>query len=203
MGLDSYLYLEKSYLDSEISRRFTAEREWRDTHEKGEEIPDDLEFEHLEYPKEIEDIIFGGENGKYIEDAVGKGKNTTVSYSIGYWRKMWPIHEWIVNNCADGVDECQQIYMTKNQVEILGNVCKYRACGLGKFKTKYYDPKMGMSTEKEYELPTDDYHHESWGDPEYEKWYRQELMYTWNLCQRILKTLEVDDAYKVIYQASW
>jgi hypothetical protein len=26
---------------------------------------------------------------------------------IGYWRKAYPIHKWMVDICQDGIDECQ------------------------------------------------------------------------------------------------
>jgi hypothetical protein len=45
---------------------------------------------------------------------------------IAYWRKFNALHGWIVANCANGVDECQEIYLSndsiKNLIEILKEV---------------------------------------------------------------------------------
>lgn len=38
---------------------------------------------------------------------------------IGYWRKANAIHGWFVNECADGVDECQEIPVSREQLERL------------------------------------------------------------------------------------
>jgi hypothetical protein len=32
-----------------------------------------------------------------------------LEVSLGYWRKFGPLHAYIVNTFADGVDECQRI----------------------------------------------------------------------------------------------
>jgi len=36
-----------------------------------------------------------------------------------YWRKANAIHKWFVKNCQGGVDECQQTYVTVEQVQAL------------------------------------------------------------------------------------
>ena len=45
---------------------------------------------------------------------------------VGYWRKFNALHNWIVIHCADGVDECQDIYVDTDKLEelvsILGKV---------------------------------------------------------------------------------
>lgn len=41
-----------------------------------------------------------------IDDGVGEQE-------IGYWRKHPNLHGFIVNEFADGVDECQKIYLTR------------------------------------------------------------------------------------------
>lgn len=38
---------------------------------------------------------------------------------IGYWRKANAIHGWFVRNCAEGVDECQPIAVSREQLEAL------------------------------------------------------------------------------------
>lgn len=37
--------------------------------------------------------------------------------SFAYWRKNWKLHEYIVKEFADGVDECQPIILNRNDLE--------------------------------------------------------------------------------------
>lgn len=47
-----------------------------------------------------------------------------ITEEIMYWRKFNALHNWIVNNCANGVDECQRIYMSNNDLVDLYNTLK-------------------------------------------------------------------------------
>ena len=50
-----------------------------------------------------------------------------VSYvveEVGYWRKANQIHQWFVNNCQDGVDDCRNAYVQREKLEELLNICK-------------------------------------------------------------------------------
>ena len=40
---------------------------------------------------------------------------------IAYWRKANAIHGWFVRNCADGVDECQPIAVSREALNHLRN----------------------------------------------------------------------------------
>ena len=42
-------------------------------------------------------------------DSLWYSSDITLSYNIAYWRKANAIHGWFVAECADGVDESQQI----------------------------------------------------------------------------------------------
>jgi hypothetical protein len=42
-----------------------------------------------------------------------------VSVSVGYWRKANAIHQWFVDNCADGEDNCQPTYVSREKLEEL------------------------------------------------------------------------------------
>jgi hypothetical protein len=54
----------------------------------------------------------------------GEGIGTlSVQVPVGYWRKANQIHNWFVANIGDGVDECQEMSLTReNLTELLG-VC--------------------------------------------------------------------------------
>ena len=46
-----------------------------------------------------------------------------VSFTIGYWRKANAIHGWFVRELADGRDECQRIYVSRDNLETLRAEC--------------------------------------------------------------------------------
>lgn len=48
----------------------------------------------------------------------------TVCVNVAYWRKANSIHAWMVQNLADGKDECQRIYLDHDHINKLINKCK-------------------------------------------------------------------------------
>ena len=42
-----------------------------------------------------------------------------VSDGVAYWRKANAIHKWFVDNCGDGIDECQTMEVSKEKLEEL------------------------------------------------------------------------------------
>jgi hypothetical protein len=60
-----------------------------------------------------------------LEDVIDKTgfAGITVDVPMGYWRKSNMIHHWFVNNLADGVDECQPIYVNRKNLEDLKDLC--------------------------------------------------------------------------------
>lgn len=40
-----------------------------------------------------------------------------------YWRKANAIHEWFVNNCQDGVDDCRDAYVSIQKLKTLRDLC--------------------------------------------------------------------------------
>jgi len=47
----------------------------------------------------------------------------SIDFPMGYWRKSNQIHNWFVENLADGVDECQKIYVNRESLENLRDLC--------------------------------------------------------------------------------
>lgn len=50
-------------------------------------------------------------------------RDGTKFKEIGYWRKANAIHNWFVNTLADGVDECQEIKVTHEDLCKLLDLC--------------------------------------------------------------------------------
>ena len=88
MGLDMYLYAEK-YISS--SNAFKENDP--DMYKAGLEA---VNMNHL--PK-------------------GNFPHLMVKADVAYWRKANAIHGWIIRNCADGVDECQEIVISSDKLK--------------------------------------------------------------------------------------
>ena len=48
----------------------------------------------------------------------------TYVLDMGYWRKFAPLHVYIVNEFADGVDECQRIELEADQLRKIANALR-------------------------------------------------------------------------------
>jgi hypothetical protein len=84
MGLDMYLTGEKFFVPDY--------KTLQDEYEAGKERPSFEEARAL---------------GKPVDDD-GEPVCST-QHELGYWRKFAPLHQYIVETFADGVDECQRI----------------------------------------------------------------------------------------------
>ena len=49
---------------------------------------------------------------------------SVISFKLGYWRKANHIHQWFVDNVQNGVDECQEAYVSQEDLEALKCVCQ-------------------------------------------------------------------------------
>lgn len=47
-----------------------------------------------------------------------------ITEEIAYWRKANAIHKWFVDNCQDGVDDCRETLVLREQLEELVTLCK-------------------------------------------------------------------------------
>lgn len=72
-------------------------------------------YEHKELEESIKKILKPEERAFKISEII---------LELGYWRKANAIHNWFVENCQDGVDECQKTFITKDQLQKLLDVCK-------------------------------------------------------------------------------
>ena len=110
----------------------------------------------------------------------------SVSIPVGYWRKANAIHNWIVENCADGVDECQRIYVSTEKAHQLLNTCK-QVIADPSFAIDLLPPTSGFF----------------FGSTDIDEWYIQDLKHTVNVFEKVLKAKELGQVDSIIYQASW
>ena len=117
--------------------------------------------------------------------------NLNVDYKIGYWRKANHIHKWFVDNCADGKDECQKIWLSKEDLEKLRSVCA---------------EVMQDHSKAEQLLPTCEGFF--FGGTEYDKHYFNDIDKAMKILDACIKFLEEkekaeDYSWRLYYQASW
>lgn len=112
-------------------------------------------------------------------------ESITVSGCAAYWRKANQIHRWFVENCGEGVDECQRIYVSKKKLEELLELCK-----------KVLENK----DEAEDIMPTQDGFF--FGPTEYGEDYFIDLEETVKKLEKILSMPDINEI-QFYYQASW
>jgi hypothetical protein len=124
-------------------------------------------------------VTKGGELVKSIDPA----KISYVVEEVGYWRKVNAIHNWFVHNVQGGVDECQQAYVSHDQLKAL----------LELVETVLADPKLAGEL-----LPTQSGFF--FGSTEYGEYYLEDLENTKAILTAVLADLGDGDIY---YQSSW
>ena len=106
-----------------------------------------------------------------------------VKFETAYWRKSNQIHQWFVDNCQDGVDDCKEYYVGREQIEQLIELCK----------TAVANKDMAPSA-----LPTQDGFF--FGGTEYDEWYYKDLEAT---VEMLGKCLGLPDVWQFTYRSSW
>lgn len=110
-----------------------------------------------------------------------------VSYPVMYWRKANAIHGWFVENCANGIDECQPIYVSREQLVELRDLCK----------AAIEQPAMAGDILP----PTPGFF---FGTYEVDDWYMEDMKHTVQALNHVLDIVPDDDwDWSFIYRASW
>ena len=110
-----------------------------------------------------------------------------IDYPVAYWRKANAIHGWFVNELANGVDECQPIYVSRESLVTLRDLAK----------ATLLEPAMAESILP----PTSGFF---FGTYDIDEWYMQDMRYTVKAIDHVLATIPADDwNWSFIYRASW
>ena len=164
MGLDMYFYARKT--------TYKSFSKW-DKPDRADET---------NYPEDLK--IFSD----YIYDRNFKSVQTETRYQIGYFRKFNALHSYIVKTFANGIDNCQDIILYKEDVE--------------KIK-KVLDDVLNVhqQAEKAKEiLPTQSGFY--FGGTDYDEFYFDEVKVAADLMQSFLDNFDFE-SYQLVYQASW
>ena len=155
-------------------------------------------------------------NGKLVKDI----KPERISYiveSVGYWRKANHIHQWFVENCQDGEDNCREYYVDREKLQQLVDDCKKVKESLENSpkvkKMVEVGWRNGEKLMEEVELPSDTSVADEllqpqpgffFGGTEYDEYYIQCLDDTINQIEPLLKEDEDSETSSdYYYQSSW
>ncbi len=107
----------------------------------------------------------------------------TISVNIAYWRKANQIHGWFVANVQDGVDECQNVDVSREQLVALRDLCKEAI----ENKKPLIEPKSGFF----------------FGSTDIDDWYWKDLKQTVEQLDAVLSNPAFDKDWTFVYQSSW
>jgi len=165
---------------------------------------------HME-PEELHTITITGP----LSNSIRPERITFIEEDIAYWRKANAIHAWFVNNCADGVDDCQPVYVSRdnlqkllgvvnqvlNDVKLIDGELHAGTRWSGGIKEELYEPgKVIANPQVCYDLlPTQSGFF--FGGTDYDEWYIKDLKYTRDIITQILH--EDVGSGTIYYEASW
>ena len=107
-----------------------------------------------------------------------------------YWRKANAIHGWFVDNCGEGLDNCQEMRIDWSQLSELYDLCK-------KTLAAYNDGNFAIC--KDLLPPAEGFF---FGSYKIDDWYKEDLKNTINQLSSILENSD-GDKYDYFYKASW
>lgn len=159
MGLDQYLYVNKRLYTSEFLVNITSE----DT-KISAFIVDTLNLNSF-----VTDLSF-----TIIE----------LKILVFQWRKSNQIHRWFVENCQDGIDECQTVEVSRTKLEKLIELC---------------EEVLENHSLAETLLPVGNGFF--FGSDDYDEFYFADLKETAKKLTNLI--LNIPDIYDFLYSSSW
>jgi hypothetical protein len=107
-----------------------------------------------------------------------------ITEEVGYWRKANHIHRWFIENCsAEGVDDCRDLYVSKDDLTKLASTIR---------------DVLGGKTKPEDALPTSEGFF--FGGQNYDEGYFEDCRYTLELIGKLIAEQGGAEYY---YHASW
>lgn len=62
--------------------------------------------------------------GLELSDIDESTPSAEIDFTVAYWRKANAIHNWFIQNCAGGEDDCRPVYVSREQLTELLENCK-------------------------------------------------------------------------------
>lgn len=177
MGLDMYLTKTKRVKELQVEDYATANNAlpW-DVKEYDKEGGLKKLCPEIEGIEQLDEAVYlKGESFKYM----------TIKEEVGYWRKANHIHNWFVEKCQDGIDECQLTEVTQEQLEDLLETC-YQVVN------KKENPEKALPTASGF----------FFGGTNYDQYYYDSIKNTIRILEETINKTDWDKEI-VFYQSSW
>ena len=158
MGLDMYLYAKQSFIDKNWQKEDDARR---------------LTHRELVKTLDCDKFICKSNLGSIV-----------TSVEVAYWRKANGIHQWFVDKCQDGNDDCRAAYVSRDKLAELLNICKQITA----------DNSLAEEL-----LPTQGGFF--FGSTEYDEWYFNDIKTTISELESVLA--DTPEEWWFEYQSSW
>lgn len=138
------------------------------------------EWRPEENRKEFQELLKKSGIAKYVKTDF---PSIQLEVSIGYWRKANSIHQWFVDNCQNGEDDCRYAYVGREKLEELKALCQ----------KVLLQPAVA-----DEELPTQQGFF--FGSYEYDEYYFEEIKQTVSI---IDNCLAMPNDWEFYYHSSW
>ena len=209
MGLDSYLSAEKRLnKKSKVDRQYISYFNTISNPEYIEQIISDEGLYISEYfnTKDIAEVLetmpkIVGQVGR-IKTVKRDGDSFVVSTEAGYWRKANQIHNWFVEYCQGGIDECQKTMLSVSQLQVLqskintfGKLPSDKQLNEDKWK-----PSAEMIETACQLLPSTSGFF--FGSTDYDSWYFSDIKTTKEILKSVMKQSTINN-WQLSYQSSW
>ena len=116
----------------------------------------------------------------YVDDEFTRA---SIEVGVGTWRKANAIHQWFVDNCQKGEDDCRITHVMRESLEELKELC---------------ESVLANPETADEELPTQSGFF--FGSQEYDEWYFSDVRKT---VQIIDKALAMPNKWDFYYTSSW
>lgn len=105
------------------------------------------------------------------------------SHEVGYFRKHNALHQWMVDNVQDGVDQCQCV---KVEHEVLSQLLVLVQAALALRDASIIPPASGFF----------------FGSTDVDEMYWDKMSQTYEILQDMINTTDFDNEF-IFYQSSW
>lgn len=121
--------------------------------------------------------------GSDIKFLVKESPSISVEMKVGQWRKSNQIHQYFVDNCQDGEDDCRESYVDRSKLEELLDLCK-KVLADHSLAEELLPAQSGFF----------------FGSTDYNEWYFSDLEDTVSILENCLL---MGDTWSFYYQSSW
>lgn len=148
-----------------------------------------------------------------------------VQFTVGYWRKANAIHNWFVQNVQDGKDDCGSYYVSRDNLRALQAEC-YKvlqtqvpvSAGVSSTKEihggdskdvaqvildEWNKQQANIGSSPADDLPLPPVSGFFFGSTDRDEWYFEQVRYTHDLIENLLKTVPDNWEWSFEYTSSW